>query len=406
MSHLKIAVSAIDPNPHRDLKLNPVSDEQAQKIVESIGRTGFWDNIVVRKHPKKEGRYQLAYGHTRLRALKLAKVAEVNLPVLPLSDWEMYECMVDENATQKDRTTAAAYEDVKVGLHLVEQYLRQCKTVEEFNRTVKVSVPRGTDSAQEARRFEEARANVLAGESIGRRFVEKVLPTSVSKTTIQSVLHTEYGQKIAAAKEAEAEAKEAEARAANSKAEASRLRDEAATLRQEAEKAGDGFIATELMLQFGSPRVMSEFAAIARSLGIPKEKHAAAVAWATDNNVNPKAPLSLHAMRNEMSVWWLKASGKAEAHRKEARKAAKAWKMKDKTLDDFASDVVHQSKDWLKKINALQGFAGMIENKRLRAALAKAMLDIELAANAVGAEVQGDTGALSPAHTALPAPRH
>ncbi len=404
-----IAVSAIDPNPHRRLNLNPVSDEQAQRIVDSIGRTGFWDNIVVRPHPEKQGRYQLAYGHTRLRALKLSKIKEVYLPVRNLSDWEMYECMVDENATQKDRTTAAAYEDVKVGLELVEGYLRQCESVEEFQTITKTAVPRGTTVNGNTRdEFEKARAKVLAGESIGRRFVEKVLPTSVSKTTIQTVLHTEYGQKITAAKKAEAEAKEAEAKAASSKAEAARLREEAAALRKEAEKAGDGFIPTELMLQFSSPSVMAEFASAVRALEIPKEKHAAAVAHALTGNVKEgkAGPFSQHDLRSELNKWWFSASGKAERQRQTAKKESKRWRMKDKTLDDFASDVVHQSRDWLKKIQALNGFAGMIENPRLRAALRKAMLDVELAANSVGAELQDDTGALSPAHTALPAPRH
>ena len=73
MRHAEIPVSAIDPNPHRDFGRNPVKPEQVSRLVESIGRTGFWDNVVVREHPAREGRYQLAYGHTRLAAYARSK---------------------------------------------------------------------------------------------------------------------------------------------------------------------------------------------------------------------------------------------------------------------------------------------------------------------------------------------
>ncbi len=50
----------------RDLERYPPNPDQVTKLVASIGRTGFWNNLVVRPHPEREGRYQLAYGHYRL----------------------------------------------------------------------------------------------------------------------------------------------------------------------------------------------------------------------------------------------------------------------------------------------------------------------------------------------------
>ncbi len=68
--HRKIAVAKIHPNPHRDFVTNPLREEQIIAIVDSIGRTGFWDNVVVRPHSEGKGEYELAYGHNRLEAVK------------------------------------------------------------------------------------------------------------------------------------------------------------------------------------------------------------------------------------------------------------------------------------------------------------------------------------------------
>lgn len=61
-----IQIDAIDPNPHRDLDHNPISESQIEKLIDSISRNGFWNNLVIRPHPTEEGRYQIAYGHNRL----------------------------------------------------------------------------------------------------------------------------------------------------------------------------------------------------------------------------------------------------------------------------------------------------------------------------------------------------
>ena len=75
---MKILVSQIDPNPHRDLERNPISEEQVAKIIESMKQTGFWDNVVVRPHPQAAGRYQLAYGHNRIAACHVDELAELD----------------------------------------------------------------------------------------------------------------------------------------------------------------------------------------------------------------------------------------------------------------------------------------------------------------------------------------
>src|SRR5262245_9862869 len=136
MKHLKITVSAIQPNPHRDFKRNPVRVDQVERIMESIDRTGFWDNVVVREHPDRKGQYQLAYGHSRLAAVKKKGLTEVCLPVAELTDWDMYQAMRDENETQQEMTPAIAFENVEVGVGMLEKAFRAIGpqgTWEEFN---------------------------------------------------------------------------------------------------------------------------------------------------------------------------------------------------------------------------------------------------------------------------------
>ena len=135
---MKISVSAIRPNPHRNFDHNPVRAEQVNKLVESIGRTGFWDNIVVRKSPTESGAYELAYGHNRLAAIQQLNITEVDIPIRALTDWDMFLCMVDENNTQQNVTTEIVMENISVGANLLESYIRQSETAEEFAERIKV----------------------------------------------------------------------------------------------------------------------------------------------------------------------------------------------------------------------------------------------------------------------------
>jgi hypothetical protein len=90
-----------------------------RKILESIGRTGFWDNVVVRRHPTKPGRFELAYGHNRLDAVRLAPISTVTLPVADLSNWDVLCAMVDENETQQTITPEIAYENILASVQVI-----------------------------------------------------------------------------------------------------------------------------------------------------------------------------------------------------------------------------------------------------------------------------------------------
>lgn len=76
----------IDPSPFGD-RLE--QDEEALNLlVASIESEGQRLPVLVRPHPEKEGRYQLAYGHRRLQALRSLN-RKVRAFVRPLSDAEL-----------------------------------------------------------------------------------------------------------------------------------------------------------------------------------------------------------------------------------------------------------------------------------------------------------------------------
>lgn len=110
---------------------NPRTQFDPQKIdeyAESIAVNGVLQNIVVRPHPKKPGRFEIAAGESRWRAVQqLVKakraVASYGMPCLvkPLDDRAMLELALTENVQRKDLTAleeAHAFKrlvDMKVG---------------------------------------------------------------------------------------------------------------------------------------------------------------------------------------------------------------------------------------------------------------------------------------------------
>lgn len=96
---IELAPDLIEPSFIVDrLATSPV-DHQA--LVESIREHGQQVPILVRPHPEREGRYQIAYGRRRLRAL-----AELGRPVRsvvkPLTDQQLVVAQGQENSARTD----------------------------------------------------------------------------------------------------------------------------------------------------------------------------------------------------------------------------------------------------------------------------------------------------------------
>jgi hypothetical protein len=124
-------------------------------------------------------------------------------------------------------------------------------------------------------------------------------------TTISEVTLSRYGSLRQKAKAKEAEATRKAAAAAKDSAEAARLRKKAGELEVLAKKIGKGAIARDVLLQFETPRMMSDFGQAIRALGIPKEHHEAAAREILQAAVHGSA------IKPKLDLWWDVRSGAA-----------------------------------------------------------------------------------------------
>jgi ParB/RepB/Spo0J family partition protein len=66
-----IPIAKLIPHPANP---NQMSDSTFRKLVRNIGRTGLYEPIIVRPHPKEKDKFQIINGHHRVKALvKLGK---------------------------------------------------------------------------------------------------------------------------------------------------------------------------------------------------------------------------------------------------------------------------------------------------------------------------------------------
>ncbi|MGX5832429.1 plasmid partitioning protein RepB [Mesorhizobium sp. 43Arga] len=98
----------------------PTDDEDFRGFVEAIGREGQQVPILVRPHPEKTGKYQVAFGHRRLRA-----ALELGIPVKAivrsLTDRDLVVAQGQENNERQD---LSYIEKVRFAQKLEQQFPR------------------------------------------------------------------------------------------------------------------------------------------------------------------------------------------------------------------------------------------------------------------------------------------
>ena len=113
-----IELSAIDDNPWQtrsgedQVHITKIADDIRARAAADPGdpQHGLLQVPIARPHPMAPGRYQLAFGHTRLAAFRRLANSEANgelwerfpLNVRPLADRDMAEMAARENAARKD----------------------------------------------------------------------------------------------------------------------------------------------------------------------------------------------------------------------------------------------------------------------------------------------------------------
>jgi hypothetical protein len=392
MKHRTIPVKNIHPNPHRDFKRNPIPEDQVQAVLDSIDRTGFWDNIVVRPHPEKKGEYQLAYGHSRLAAVRRKKFLEITVPVADLNDWDMLCAMVDENETQRTVPPKVVVENVEAGLKLLEKAFKTIGpegTEKEFWRAAGTSLSRDKEVPDKHDgSFIQVRNGFFAGKGIGVMFLQNVLPgyESTRLNVLQSVVNSHYGEEREQAKRKEAEKEDKEARkkeeeakakkARGEKEEAERLQKEAleaqkraARLRAEAERISERTVSTDILIKFDTRTEMAAFDSAVASIRIPKSHHKAAMEYASTNN-----SVSSKNMDEKLNLWWYERSGQ-KAHDIRVAERETAYRTFIRRTDggdfqEFLTGLLNDVRDLDRKLDiALEGsVATFYENERHKAA--------------------------------------
>ncbi len=121
-----IPLKLIVPNPFRYMDRYPIDKAKIEALIASMGRTGFWDNVVGRQ---RNGNTELAYGHHRWIAYEKRYGKNAKMPINVrdrISDEDMLRIMADENANEYGhsaeieqetiRAVVVAYADGKIEL--------------------------------------------------------------------------------------------------------------------------------------------------------------------------------------------------------------------------------------------------------------------------------------------------
>lgn len=139
---MKIKVADLEPNPYRKMKEYPIDREKVEALKNSIKEKTFWDNILVRPHPTKKGKYQLAYGHHRWIALKELGIKETgpDVPVRDFDDALMLQSMAEENLDWSTNP-AVILQTIRATKEYLDNILKISTDWQEFNRSCKNTRP-------------------------------------------------------------------------------------------------------------------------------------------------------------------------------------------------------------------------------------------------------------------------
>lgn len=94
----EVSVDRIVPNPHQPRQ--DFHPRELEELTASVRENGVVQPILVR--PRGEGRYELVAGERRLRAAKLAGLAQVPVVIRDISDTESLELALVENIQRED----------------------------------------------------------------------------------------------------------------------------------------------------------------------------------------------------------------------------------------------------------------------------------------------------------------
>ena len=135
MTIKKVDIGLVDPNPFqvRDKKSVALSRESISDLAKEMRERGVWGAIRARK---VGSRYQICFGHRRLRALKHMREKTVTLDVVDLDDQEMKIDMAVENFQRRNLTNN---EKLKAWKMLLDEFKDDPKPVQRTSKLLGIS---------------------------------------------------------------------------------------------------------------------------------------------------------------------------------------------------------------------------------------------------------------------------
>jgi len=107
----EIAIENLLPNPFRKIENYPIVRQVVEELKKSMEETGVWVGIVARK-AELNGKYEIAFGHHRLAAMKELDVKEAPVDVQKIDDLRMVQQMAFENMSARKTNTQVITETV------------------------------------------------------------------------------------------------------------------------------------------------------------------------------------------------------------------------------------------------------------------------------------------------------
>lgn len=126
----KIDIRLIDPNPFRDFGLNPLKPDNVRALEESYRKNGDFGVLNIRK---VGNRYQQAFGHHRLEAMRRNGYDLIDCKVSEMTDLAMVRQMIDENNDQYGNNPQVQLDSVSSLAKLYVNWMLWTDDVQSFN---------------------------------------------------------------------------------------------------------------------------------------------------------------------------------------------------------------------------------------------------------------------------------
>jgi len=125
---MKIKVKDLEPNPFRNFKRLPLNEEDIEFLTGSINDNKYGENINVRPHPTKSGKYQIVDGHHRVEALRRMGIEEAVIVVQDRDDYGMVKAQADYNCESSRERAQETIEYIRQARDFLNTELAKYKT--------------------------------------------------------------------------------------------------------------------------------------------------------------------------------------------------------------------------------------------------------------------------------------